>query len=124
MPLQPDFKTQLVEALRSGKYKKCRSRLRTKSMPDGEITFCTLGVACDLVEPDKWHDDPMYGDRGELLGYASYHKDGMECGCGALPVYIQQQLGMTNDEHREIVALNDLKDWTFEEIANHIERTM
>lgn len=120
MPLQLEFKRQYVAALRSGKYTQCRSRLRTKSLT-GAVCHCGVGVACDLVDPAGWKDTKTYDELGELTGYSCYRVEG---GMGSMPISIQNLIGMSDVQHKQLVLLNDIKAWTFEEIANFVERTM
>jgi hypothetical protein len=47
---QKKHRAELVAALRSGKYKQGRHRLR-----DGSDGYCCLGVACDVAYPDMWN---------------------------------------------------------------------
>jgi len=56
--------TRWLKALRSEKYSQCRGRLQG---PDG---FCCLGVACDVLIPDK--EKHMSGDF--LSGYFPNHQ--------------------------------------------------
>jgi hypothetical protein len=53
--MNQDVKKRWVEALRSGKYKQNKNKLRTK---DGnEYYYCCLGVLCDLYYENGWNGD-------------------------------------------------------------------
>lgn len=42
---------QWIDALRSGNYKQCKEHLKTEDI-DGQISYCCLGVATELFDPD------------------------------------------------------------------------
>ena len=58
--IDPEFKERWLAALRSGQYTKGRGTLRAVHI-DGTSEFCCLGVACDLIDPDGWHNLPNMG---------------------------------------------------------------
>lgn len=102
MKLNPNAQ-KWVKALRSGKYKQAKKRLRFNG------GMCCLGVACDLAAKSltlKWNGTEFDGERK------------------ALPVSVQQWLGVKEDNPtangESLAELNDAgKD--FEEIADFIE---
>lgn len=49
MPTQKEYRAKLVEALRGDRYEQGKYMLRS-----GEDNFCCLGVACDLIDSNKW----------------------------------------------------------------------
>jgi len=60
---KPEFKGELLEALRSGDYKQHQGRLR---FGDG---FCCLGVSCDILNEEGW-------EKGEIgAGYCFSEDD-------------------------------------------------
>lgn len=62
-----------VAALESGEYKQAIGMLRSAADPD---SFCCLGVACHVVDPERWTEgaaggfrfmtDPASGDGAEI----------------------------------------------------------
>lgn len=54
-----------IEALRSGKYKQGKSRLRTDGNDDSKPEFCCIGVACEIV--DGFLYDPTAGGLSRYL---------------------------------------------------------
>lgn len=111
-----------VAALRSGDYKQGRSALRTvRSSGD---SFCCLGVACEAAIRDGVAV-PYAMTEGSGHGYY-----GMAGTAGALPEEVRDWLGI--GDHANIVwgsgdtpdaiTANDLSHWTFDEIADAIER--
>lgn len=60
MTIQQEYRTKLVEALRSGEYKQCRARLHDIL----KVEFCCLGVAHDVVDPKGW--DETLADQGAM----------------------------------------------------------
>lgn len=93
--MTPEFKALWIEALRSGKYKQGRGALRRGD------TFCCLGVACDLIDPDAW-------EGGEAMDWDGYRSNGL-----FVPF-------MATSDSCELARLND-KGYSFDEIADFIE---
>ncbi len=108
MAMNPEWKKKLLEALRSGKYKQCRNRLRS---PYG---YCCLGVACDISGLAEWekHESP-------LEDY--YHYEGQDCD---LPSKVGVAMGITREEMCRLIELNDAQRYSFAEIADYIEKEM
>ena len=103
---------ELVSALRSGEYKQGTGRFR--SSPD---TYCVIGVALDLINPDAWGYNLALckgyfweNDKGQpVWGYIPYNT-------------MQSHYGLSIDEVDYLVTLNDEKRKPFDYIANVIER--
>ena len=96
-----------VAALRSGDYKQGLGRLR-----HGD-EFCCLGVACDVIGDGEWVFRPAER-RYYLLDGFSYE--------GALPLALQEALGIALSGSGVYVTMNDNKKRTFPEIADFIEK--
>ena len=58
-PMKPEIAKLWVAALRSGKYKQGRGRLRRGD------SFCCLGVLCDLSKLSEWKSGGYYGSADE-----------------------------------------------------------
>lgn len=103
-----------VDALRSGKYKQAKERLRDKN------SYCCLGVACDVSGVGKWQKD--FWNSWE---YAVYEAPG-DVNDLDLPKGVQKWLGirLANPKFKRVPAsqLNDEMGKTFEEIADYIEK--
>ena len=106
----------LVEALRSGRYKQCRTRLRD------EDRYCCLGVACD-VYANSQHDRPQW-EFTKTIG-AFLGQDLM------LPCEVRDWFGFESSQGNynqypgrgtSLIILNDMRSASFEEIANVIEQ--
>lgn len=109
--MDQEFKARWVAALRSGEYKQGYGRMRTGNR------FCCLGVVCDLVDPSRWEE----GDRGRHL-YAdlSPHKLGWE---GYPPKETAASVGLSLRHMQDLAKMND-REFSFEEIADYIEREL
>lgn len=110
-----------VEDLRSGQYKQGKNVLR-----HGDA-YCCMGVACETHKrlanlPYEWVDGDDVGD----LAYAREDQ--------VLPDPVVDWLGVgsidpeldTEDEfspHDSCSTLNDIRGWTFAQIADALERT-
>ena len=55
-----EHRRELAAALRSGKYRQTRGRLRDSK------GFCCLGVACEISGVGKWNGDEGYNDGGPV----------------------------------------------------------
>ena len=87
-------KRNWVRALRSGKFKQGRSSLRHTTSND-EVEYCCLGVACEIkITQDGKH--PIYGK--------NFYVD-----VDFLPLNIQEQLVIMNDVHK--YNFNEIADW-------------
>lgn len=111
-----NLKARWLEALRSGKYKQARGRLRDESG-----AMCCLGVLCDLVDPAGWHREEEFEADGEPSadGKAWAWK-----GDHRYPPYaLLQKVGFT--ERAPLTARNDgvgdLRPHSFAELADFIE---
>lgn len=128
MPLDPELKSKWVAALRSGKYKQGKYRLRKK-----DETYCCLGVLCDITDPTKWTGrgpDESYGyNNPSMIGIPPF--DVIE----NIKVTITAEMVemMNNSPHYRwksenidyligLDKLNDSCELTFEQIANIVEK--
>lgn len=114
--MNPEWKDKWVKALRSGKYRKGFTRMR--SYYD---TYCPLGVLCDIVDPKGWQK--------EFNGYKHHYRIGLPSRHVASKVGIElppDESGWCpkvpyNHQLVAITALNDGRDLTFKQIADLIE---
>lgn len=100
-----------VEALRSGKYKQCKNKLRKTDLE--VIRHCCLGVACDISGLGKWASNNSFTITGDLDWVTNYP-----------PVSVTRWLGLSDAYgsyiNSNLAAQND-KGLTFKEIADIIE---
>jgi hypothetical protein len=100
-----------VEALRSGYYKQGRGCLSVNKK------HCCLGVLCDIAMVEGIVDFKL----GENYNYY----DGM---CGVLPLAVSNWAGIStntgniNHLNRTLADLNDSYDYSFNKIADAIEK--
>lgn len=120
MPVNEENMRKWVAALRSGNYKQGRGDLRKRPINESGFVFCCLGVLCDISGLGEW-DGTCY-----LVNGDPYEGD--------LPVPVAEWLGLvpvgsdkygTDVELEDSTAinLNDNYGYTFEQIADAIERT-
>jgi hypothetical protein len=104
------LRARWIEALRSGRYKQGRGRLR-----DGDA-YCCLGVACEVSGLGTWrrHDD----GRGDV--YAT--PTGILYGW--LPRGLRDELGLDENTQSKLMQLNDDEGRTFAEIADWYEENV
>ena len=107
------MKQEWINALRSGKYKQGRRKLR-----DGDY-FCCLGVLCDLVNKDNWIYSPEYGLPLSWIDETKTYES------EELPIALGERLftakrGSVNAVFFILAERNDF-GCSFEEIADLIE---
>lgn len=124
--MNPEIKALWLEALRSGEYEQGIGALH--SYEDGKDYYCCLGVLCDLaikagVDVQEESRTPVYAPEKTSFSY-----DGEEA---FLPYSVQQWAGMEDDnvsfrtEEGELltaVSMNDDLGFSFQGIANNVER--
>lgn len=105
-----------VAALRSGKYKRGKGALCKSKTETGKQTYCCLGVLTELY-PKKLSKEYRegywaYGDTGspgfppqEVLDWAGF--------------FYQNPFKPGDDA---LTTLNDVKDWSFNRMADYIEK--
>ncbi len=113
--MDPELKEEWVAALRSGKYEQGIGTLRSES---GK-RFCCLGVLCDILEPEGWELTPHNITDGNYyfhtladLGGALIHKQFLK------------EFGIKGSAACNLAQLNDDDRYTFEMIANVIEKEL
>lgn len=112
--MDPKIKERWVKALRSGKYKQGKSLLKRRGEENpGEVTYCCLGVLCDLYcKSNKkafTQDNVGWALPGkEVLAWAGLPKEFRKVGRVDLPD-VNDTVGR---EHK-----------TFEQIADLIEKS-
>lgn len=126
-----DIKDKWIAALRSGKYKQGRIRLRQRNVVSGLETHCCLGVLCDITAPELWQapyksDDVLIYPVGGMMGTlpnavedALAFNDRID-----LPIGLQVGTIVTNrfNHIRAYADLNDADGLTFEQIADLVEK--
>ena len=96
-----------INALRSGKYKQCKGRLRSG------LLFCATGILCDLHAKEY------------LIGWKITELTRADLYCGSsvnLPEEVLRWAGITIAQAMAIASLND-EGYSFNQIATHIEST-
>lgn len=115
--MNAEVKRKWVEALRSGKYRQGKNRLRNTK---GE--FCCLGVLCDIAEREGVMPPT---DNIMPSGYVCYGKEQTTM---TLPDEVIQWSGVPDSdpmiapERTSLSALNDLRGLSFAAIADLIEK--
>lgn len=106
-----------IEALRSGDYRQGYHKLRNYNK-DEDDTFCCLGVACDVLKEDLEGEWNMKAD-----DYKFKVLDDQSHGMEFMPDVVVEYLGLSEEFLNDTLSgLNDKERYTFEEIADRIER--
>ena len=136
-----------IEALRSRKFRQTKGKLKSRNG-----SYCCLGVACEVAEVPEVYvaGDYIYGDHEVLDFYKKYLSDTAEWGAHpegyydrhsstGLPLAAQEWLGVTEEGPRlaspvvvveageeievdSLIDLNDNHGWSFEQIADAVEK--
>lgn len=109
-----------IKALRSGKYKQAKGKLRRAN------SYCCLGVLCNLYDSNAWRP---YPNEEVFTGDTHYWKDVFQI--NALPNSIKEKLAeelnmnITRVDHLQdsLISKNDHGD-SFSNIADFLERTL
>lgn len=126
-----------IAALRSGSYTQGKGALRTRDRHTGQLHYCCLGVGCDTFDPTAWYDTPP-SETGlsEVFRFGSREVSSPEkSSCSALTAKAQDHFGLTHSGALNIstpdgrstfdfIYLNDVADFTFEDIATTLERAI
>jgi len=97
-----NFKRRWLRALRSGKFKQTRKRLK------GPRGFCCLGVACEIAKPGtdwKTERHPYALSEQLSVGFAS-------------------KIKLDEAAENKLIALNDSGHYNFDKIADFIEENL
>ena len=112
--MKPELKKIWIEAMKSGEYKQASGGLCCVR-PQGDVGFCCLGVAYDVLSDGDWSsrnvDGKAWGIQDES-GYISY---------GMPEAKVLNEWGLSITDAKTLAKLND-EGWTFEQIADEIER--
>ena len=119
--MNPEWKQKWIDALRSGEYKQGYKYLR-QTEEDGSISYCCLGVLCDIAGVDWKETDPYTISNGNAY---RPHYDGYLSNESLLHPGVIEMTGVTSDmpfiNGIALSSMNDAMDMTFEEIALEIE---
>jgi len=131
--MRKTVKKKWLEALRSGEYKQGKRTLRRRE-PNGEWSFCCLGVLCDLAVKEGVIDEPILaGNRTEYGSWQTYPNDWGST--GSLPGKVVDWAFTKKEVQREgrvelsdprpdgihLSHWNDQRGKNFNEIADLIE---
>lgn len=108
-----DLKQAWLTALRSGKYEQIRRRLKVKKN-DGICGFCCLGVLCEVAELPEI--ETSHQAAGEEVAY------GVSRSYCSLDTELLAEVGLDADLQVELMRLNDDERFTFNQIADYLEK--
>lgn len=106
--MKPDIKQKWIAALRSGEY--TQNRYKTYKVTEGKCSFCGLGVLMDIYLKEhnlEWTSKTVYGS--------------MFCSHTYLPSVIYEWSKLDYGMQIRMTNLNDIKKYTFEQLADYIE---
>jgi hypothetical protein len=86
--IDPEFKEKWLEKLQDGSYEKGRHQLRNL-----DNTYCCLGVACDILDPNGWK---------KLEHYWKHSRE-----ITSMSTTLSRKIGLTIAEQGDLTDLND-----------------
>lgn len=107
MSMNPKAKAQWIAKLRSGEYTQ-----GTGSLRDSGNKYCCLGVLCEVAVEDGLIPEGTLIENGEYYGYDEH--------ASFLPTSVASVYNV--GETHELIRLNDQEKWSFEKIADYIEK--
>lgn len=106
------IRNKWVKALRSGKYKQGTGALVSPGNGQKKDRFCCLGVLCAITKKDmELADTGGFSYRGEYE-------------CGNLPRNFQEEIGLSDEQQKKLIAMNDITNDSFKRIATYIEKNL
>lgn len=126
--LDPKFKKKWVAALRSGKYKQTKGALKRVSEFTESVSYCCLGVACDLINPKGWGEKDSYSTSVTYSPLDSLGRKNPSlkyCQSDALmPENLQKKIGLSIEAMEVLTTMNDTERASFKKIADYIEKKL
>ena len=113
-----------LEALRSGDYQQGTGALKRISEHGDEVTYCCLGVACEVVAPERFSAQPRITGKYMFTGKV------YDCQCefevthefqGSPPNDILDLLGISDQDASDLMHMNDAEGRDFLYIADYVE---
>lgn len=106
------YKEKWLEALRSGKYKQTKGRLRRV-----DNTYCCLGVLCDLLEKDRkiiWKKNYEFYEAQDESNAQTPN---------SIPYSIRNEIEIDSNQQHQLIVMNDSGE-SFDTIADYIEKNL
>jgi hypothetical protein len=115
--VNPEVKTKWLAALRSGEFEQGAVRLKTE-VRDGTSKFCCLGVLCELHDKEHGCEQSYESISGELPDHV---RDW--AGLSENNPYMNQPVSFAypKEWRTHISVLNDIKQFSFNQLADLIE---
>lgn len=123
--LNPEFKVRWLAALRSGEYKQGKDYLRKND------SFCCLGVACNLIDPNNWVAPPQSITTG-VLAYGAPSCYSVPTNDADINVMFEDGKYYSYDNECDadydafdfLASMNDAGEDDFNSIADWIEKNL
>jgi hypothetical protein len=113
-PQQRSLLLRWVKALRSGRYVQAQNALREKDFYTKRVSYCCLGVLCNVSDLGRWKHHTLFVPFDEPMGGGVF----------SLPPSIRQAAGLTEAHQETLMVMNDVKQQNFTNIADWIERNI
>lgn len=124
------LKDKWLAALRSGEYKQGMNCLMQES-PEGERSYCCLGVLCDVSDTGEWEQRTVGGEVQEQFYWRSMDNQGRPTiNTADVPDHLAKPWGLLerseplSDKQSRLMHMNDDGQFSFNEIADWIEENI
>lgn len=110
------IRAKWIRALRSGKYKQTRDRIKHRD------AYCCLGVLCTVIKAD-WVKDKWGDMQAQIKGVEI-------TSCNKLTPCFVDKVGLTDEQQNTLAELNDgappknIKKHSFKQIADYIKANL
>lgn len=126
------LKDKWLAALRSGEYKQGMKCLMRES-PEGERSYCCLGVLCDVSDTGEWEQRTVGGEVQEQFYWRSMDNQGLpKINTADVPNHLARPWGLLellktgslSDKQTKLMEMNDSGRCSFDKIADWIEENI
>jgi hypothetical protein len=121
MPMNKFWKRKWVEALESGEYKQVTLALKSVRNKRTE-GMCCLGVLCDVAGAKWKRPGNIYSESSDRV--ASIEAFDLSSDLAELSPEMLEFFGITEEQQRKLVSMNDDQHKSFAEIAAYIKKKL
>lgn len=124
--MDPTIKASWLTALRSGDYIQGRHYLRRKFLNRDEVRLCSIGVLLETMYGpevwEPWHTE--YFNDGPRRVYET-NSNAITAGLvQGLSDDLMNEVGITINQHDELISMNDHETHTFPKLADWIDENL
>lgn len=124
MKMRPEDRQRWTDALRSGEFVQGFECLRQEAAP-GHDRYCCLGVYAEVSGIPSSLITFLSGRRAYKYVFpSSTDPSGETEELAAIPPFWGRLHGISEDDVRHLIRMNDVEDWSFDQIAEWIDTNL